>query len=348
MAKLRVRGDFPTIQAAVDRAEAGDVIVVEEGVYRESVIIEKEGISLLGEGAVLVGGLSDRNSDRDSDLGSVEVSGRRGNQGCTLADGFELRRADRICIEGFCLREFDSSGFFCHDSTRIVIRNCSVENCGTDGIYLTRCEDVHLFCSDFSANGVCGIEVHDSPDLLAAGGRVISNGGNGIYCGSRDSAGINLRGCEISRNNGAGILAEGCNIGIIECEIMGNVMDGIRLCDCPGSEIKCTSVSAQWENGCVINSDRCEISESRIASNEGTGLYITGDGCDVTSNLISRNGGSGILLTGIRNYIASNTVTQNTPFDIVRAAPNNVIKKNVTCNDNPPLNFCDRNPSRRE
>jgi hypothetical protein len=42
-----------SIQAAVDAAEPGDTIVVQKGVYNESVVIEKDGISLRGVSAVL-------------------------------------------------------------------------------------------------------------------------------------------------------------------------------------------------------------------------------------------------------------------------------------------------------
>lgn len=318
MAKRKVRSDYPTIQAAVNASESGDIIFVEKGIYRESVVVDRDGITLLAcEGAVLCGGFE-------------------------LRDGFEISGAD-VVVQGFCVREFSASGFFCHDAGRLVLRGCTVENCGTDGIYLTRCSGIRLLCCGFSANGVCGVEAHDSPDLLASECRVISNGGNGVFCDSAGGAGIILRNCEVSRNNGLGIFGQRCNAGIIECEVMGNVRNGIQLDDCTGSQIERCGICSQNESGCVLNSDRCEILNTRITSNEGTGLIIAGNGCEVTGCLVNRNGESGVFVRGIRNVLTSNTVTQNEPFDIVRAAPNNCFKNNVTCNDNPcPLTGCDR------
>lgn len=311
MAKLRVTADYPTIQAAVDAASPGDVILVDKGIYHESVTIAKDGINLTACEAVTLAG------------------------GFELEDGFVVSGAD-VGIEGFCVREFNASGFFCHDARRLALQNCTAENCGTDGIYLTRCEGVRLLCCNFSANGICGLEAYDTPDLLAAECRIISNGGSGVRCDSAaPGAGVTLRGCEVARNNGIGVWGLRCNLGLIECDIMGNTQNGVQLDDCPGSLIECGSVTGQWGDGVVVCSDRCEIKNCRIASNEGTGLYITGTGCQVTGNLICRNEANGIFLRGVRNNVCTNTVTQNTPFDILRAAPNNTLRNNVTCNDNP-------------
>ena len=49
-------GDYTSIQAAVDAASAGDLIVVKPGVYRERVVVHRHGLHILTEeGAVLTG-----------------------------------------------------------------------------------------------------------------------------------------------------------------------------------------------------------------------------------------------------------------------------------------------------
>ncbi|HLC18049.1 MAG TPA: hypothetical protein VJM57_03435 [Thermodesulfobacteriota bacterium] len=48
-ATIRVPGDFGSIQEAVDRAAPGDVVIVEEGEYRENVVIKKP-VDLRGAG----------------------------------------------------------------------------------------------------------------------------------------------------------------------------------------------------------------------------------------------------------------------------------------------------------
>ena len=49
-------GDFTSLQAAVDAAAPGDEILVKPGVYRERVVVHRDGLRITGEdGAVLTG-----------------------------------------------------------------------------------------------------------------------------------------------------------------------------------------------------------------------------------------------------------------------------------------------------
>lgn len=47
-AVLRVPDDYPTIQAAVDAAEPGDLVLIAPGVYREGVVVQTEDIVIRG------------------------------------------------------------------------------------------------------------------------------------------------------------------------------------------------------------------------------------------------------------------------------------------------------------
>src|SRR5688572_23006234 len=56
-ADLEVPGQHPTLQAAVDAAAAGDVILCAPGTYAESVVAVKSGITISGRGATWDGGM---------------------------------------------------------------------------------------------------------------------------------------------------------------------------------------------------------------------------------------------------------------------------------------------------
>jgi len=80
-----------SIQAAVDAASPGDVIIVHAGVYHQSVVISTNDITLKGKkGAVLDG---DSPADPDTDLTLIGILLTSGVTGVTVT-GFEIRDYD--------------------------------------------------------------------------------------------------------------------------------------------------------------------------------------------------------------------------------------------------------------
>ena len=47
-ATRNVPGDYPTIQSAVDAADPGDLVLVDRGVYRETVSVSTPGLTIRG------------------------------------------------------------------------------------------------------------------------------------------------------------------------------------------------------------------------------------------------------------------------------------------------------------
>lgn len=84
---IRVPADAPTIAAAVERADVGDVVLVAPGTYHESVRVETPGITIRGE---------DRNS--------VVLDGEH-----SLANGFVVA-ADDVAIENLTTHSFTNNG----------------------------------------------------------------------------------------------------------------------------------------------------------------------------------------------------------------------------------------------
>lgn len=87
---LRVPEDYPTIQAAVDAAEPGDLILVGPGIYREEVVVTKPHLTIRG---------LDRNR--------VIIDGefKRGN-------GIKVLGADDVVIENMTARNHLLNGFY--------------------------------------------------------------------------------------------------------------------------------------------------------------------------------------------------------------------------------------------
>ncbi|MGH2681294.1 MAG: PLDc N-terminal domain-containing protein [Actinomycetota bacterium] len=86
---IRVPGDVPTIQEAVDRARPGGLVLIEPGVYREAVVVTTPYLTVRG---------MDRNDTiLDGDF--------------ELANGIHVVEADGVAIENLTARRFLLNGF---------------------------------------------------------------------------------------------------------------------------------------------------------------------------------------------------------------------------------------------
>ena len=89
-ATLHVPGDYDTIQAAVDAAEPGDLVLIEPGVYEESVSVTTPELTVRG---------TDRNE--------VILDG-----GFELDNGIRVTGAAGVAIENMTARNYTKNGFF--------------------------------------------------------------------------------------------------------------------------------------------------------------------------------------------------------------------------------------------
>ena len=111
--------DGGSIQAAVKSAHRGDVIVVHPGVYRQSVSIKKDGLTLRGagpskSGSVIRPGANHRCGHGGSGICVVEHKPHGGGDKVPTAG---------TRISGFLVRGFKDSGFIALNARNTVIRH---------------------------------------------------------------------------------------------------------------------------------------------------------------------------------------------------------------------------------
>jgi hypothetical protein len=116
-----VPADYPTIQAAVDAAEPGDLVLIDEGVYEEAVVVQTENLVIRG---------TDRNK--------VIVDG---NFDEAKENGFMIF-GDGVAVENLTVRNFVGNGVFWtgdYDAERILTgfraSYVTVLNNGNYGLY---------------------------------------------------------------------------------------------------------------------------------------------------------------------------------------------------------------------
>lgn len=143
-----------SIQAAVDRAHSGDRIEVFPGIYPQSVVVDKAGISLI---AIHV------NGDRPTLDGQNK-----------LADAVQ-GSGDHFLIEGFHIRNYTGNGVVNHRANHVTYRDLVVENPGLYAVYPVECVNVLVEGCVISGSKDAGIYVGQSRDIIVRNNEVFHN-----------------------------------------------------------------------------------------------------------------------------------------------------------------------------
>ncbi len=201
-ATLRVPQQYPTIQAAIDQATLGDVVLVAPGVYT-------------GPNPILVAGKK-----------NIRLLGELGREWTVLNGTIEVDASSDVSIAGLTIN--GSLRIACNSGT--VVSSCIVQHSTGSGIIVTGCPSgaySHVEISDniVRENGGHGIEAELSGgEALFIGNEIAGNGLSGLsilhsYCEiagniihdngtngiSIDQATSSILGNTIARNAGFGI-----------------------------------------------------------------------------------------------------------------------------------------------
>ncbi len=165
---INVPGDQPTVQEAVDAADAGDMVFIEAGVYNESVTVDVPSLIIRG-----------------ADRSSTVIDG-----GFELSNGFHVV-ANGVAIENITARNFGVNGFYWTGVTGYRGSYITAHNNGDYGIYAFDSVDGlfdHVYASGNRDSGIyigqcypCNAVVTDSVSVengLAYSG---TNAGGDLY-----------------------------------------------------------------------------------------------------------------------------------------------------------------------
>lgn len=310
-----------------DNVVEGDVLLLEEGIYFQSVAVTKSNIRIVAKGP------------------GVIFDGRS-----TLLYAFLLPDVTGVLIEGITIRHYRASGILIEFGFGHRIVNNKINNMIENGIELmssssnlvwkneiNRCYDGVLLISGSTNNWIIenvssecygdGFEAFLGPDSNNAfiSNTAIRNRNNGfeIY-GSN-----NLLLDNLLIDNGQGvIIAEGNGSVAI-----GNMIKGTKL----GTYV----IFNEYFNHFV--------GENNIVCNKREGIENFGQFEMIINNEISYNGDTGILLdtTSSGNLVMDNVLICNIPQNIDDRGINNVIIRNIerpceTCEA--PSVVCDKGP----
>jgi parallel beta-helix repeat protein len=295
------RGDYYTILEAIIAAKPGTKILVQEGVYRESLIINKP-LEIIGDGKI-----SDIVLDCiDSSciLMKTEIAKI---QGLTISSRASLEKNKYFAIkipQGKLVLEDCDITSHSYSSILIsglratpIIRNCKIHDSKGSGIVISNnaCPIIEK-CDIFSNVGI-NISVSQKAKPTIKNCTIYDRGSLGIGF-SDESSGL-VEDCDISHNTYANILITGrsnpkirsCKIhhgkksgiwiynygqGIIEnCEIYSNNNYGIYIQGRVNPRIFCCKIFDGAKSGILVDrSAKGIIDDCDITKNNGSGILI--------------------------------------------------------------------------
>jgi parallel beta-helix repeat protein len=346
-ATIYVPDNYPTIQAAVDAAVAGDTITVRGGIYQEHVTLYKSLILETDEGATIDGGGSlstvtitadgctvsgfnitgsgshpNENAGVRIDSNANNVSGNTiwGNKG----DGVLLDGYDNV-ITNNSMSENGGNGLYMSWAHGNTIEGNTISGNSNYGLYLDGHDNI-LRDNVMSGNGrdfaVSSAEYNDVNISNTVDGRpiyylvgvedeVIGSASNAGYVLAVDSQNITIRDLALA-NNDRGVWLHGCYGCLVDNVTAQDNDHGIYLQECSYCTMQNCTISGNGQGVYLSSSIGSVITGNIIQTSEGTGIALDGSDGNVLIGNIVRDNQSGISLQSSYDCrIEHNLVTQS-------------------------------------
>ncbi len=338
-AELKVPSEYVTIQAAIDAAGDGDVILVADGAYtgdgNRDIDFDGKKITVRSQNGATNCIIDSQGSDGDAHRGFVLNSGEDPN--LSVIDGFTI-------TNGYLTEPGDwrgrGSGIYCYDGG-MTVRNCiltgntaanggtiygesatiTIENCSIIGNTALASAGIKIRSAKVTVQN-CIIEDNIATPYSAGGfsiqdgvgcslisdctfqGNVAENDTGAI---SIDATDVTISNCEINDNSagdyGGGLKITACDdIDILNCTITGNTVGSAMS----GGGIYC--------NASNLNLSYCNISENDGGDYGGAiesyNCNMTIDNCIFYDNHVDYLGGALRFASGSNNVLATNCIFQ--------------------------------------
>ncbi len=350
-AAIRVPQDFRTIQEAVDGAKSGDLILIDEGTYKEAVDVTTPDLTLRGvdrNKVILDGGFELENGVRILDTDGVVVENMTARN--YLSNGFYWTGSDRY--RGSYLTayrngdygiyafdayhgQFDHSlgsgspdaGFYIGECYKCdaVIDNVVSEHNGLGYSGTNSGGDLYIINSTFRYNRA-GVVPNSGSYELCYPGRRNTIVGNTVYDNNNDDApAIDV--ALLAQGNG--ILVAGSVENVVERNLVfDHDRTGIAAVPFPEEDANDRAPDkSEWDTPCEETRDAeipAEDADPGLVlwhpfGNSFRGNVVEGSGvADLASATLE---GDGITVEGLDNCFSDNTFTSSAPEDIEVLSP---------------------------
>jgi nitrous oxidase accessory protein NosD len=320
-----------SIQAAINSARSGDTIRLQPGVYKQSLLIKKSGLTLTGRHAVLTD--PSKAQKIPCNMGGKAVGVCVVGKG-NFQKGTVTKRVKNVRITHLTLRGFGGEGVFGFGT-----RNLRVDH------------------SRLSKNGGYGAFSLASKGTVYANDVATGNAAPGLYVGDSPGANATIRNSRSTKNLGEGILLRHASGGSVHNNVLSGNCAGLSvLADAPGPAGGFTiSKNAVTKNTrkCAGNPSEGEppvsgvgigllgAFKTTVSGNTVKGNVPTGPS-DISGGIVA---GAGPQKTPPKNdVIKGNNVDANNPFDLLWDGTGSVTFSKNLCRTSSPAGLCTGTP----
>ena len=290
-----------SIQAAIDAADAGEVICLAQGLWTENLVVDKP-LTLVGQGEgrtvinpelrlraiVLVPGQGEE--PVEVGLEGLTMEGFGGGSGVTLG-GLAVVEIKDCTISGRI------AGIEVADSARLTLNGCTVYDSRQRAVVLSGSARASISGSSISGNRGRGVWVYGSAEVEFDDCDISDNGGHGLLL--QDEAWVKLSECSVSGNTGHGLWLMGQSIAqLLRSEVSGNSDQGIKADDGGRVEVDETRVLSNWNGIEVGHGAQVTLTNADVSRNRWDGVRVRDFGRATVSGSVLTANRRGVALMG--------------------------------------------------
>lgn len=319
-------GNFTSIGQALQSAAPNSRLVIREGFYHESIVLDKN-IEIVGEGAVenivvrsadqscvrmkaeqaLIRGLTFEGRGKSSGKSFFAVDIARGAlrlENCHVSSdslsGVAIHGANANPVLRNCrIHSGADSGLYLFDNARALIENCDVYRNVNDNVAITQganplIKNCRIFDGSNGGIVVWGNGATATVDDCEISGHRLAN------VGISDSANPVFRRCKISGGHDCGVLVQQNGYGTFEeCDVFENLKGEIAVTDKSNTIFRRCTVHHGSKSGVYVNSlARTALEECSIYDNADAGVSLYGESSAIVRGCkIQRNGTVAVRVT---------------------------------------------------
>jgi nitrous oxidase accessory protein NosD len=298
---------YATLAEALEHAERGQEVLVQPGLYRQALVIDKP-VTLVGGGA-LGATIIEAGGETALTLAATGAAVRhlvirtvaKTDGPAAPVPAVSLLRG-RTWVED-CEITGGGDGIWVQVAAEPTVRRCKLRDCGRYGVWVAQGATGTFESCEIARAGTAGLRAIGNPQFL---------------------------GCEIVGSRGDGAELSDGEAVFERCRVHGNAQCGIYVNGSGSPIFRDGQIHANQSAGVLITDQgRATLEKSAIEENQNSGVEVRGGATTLRRCTLARNGHFGMLLgEATRGVVEDCTVVENASSGIgVRAGAHGAIRR---------------------